>query len=78
MAAGAFITPEQIVAVTSKATGKKVTYQQIPDDVFASKLPPGMQDEMKENMILMREYQYYGPGAKEGIEEANAMLSVID
>ena len=63
-------TPQQIVSTFEKVSGKKATYQALPDEVFKSFLPPVMAEELVETLIFMRDYAYYGPGAEQGLKES--------
>jgi uncharacterized protein YbjT (DUF2867 family) len=46
--------------IISKVTGKTVTYQQVPDEVFKGFLPPHSKDTLYEMWALFRDYGYYG------------------
>ena len=63
-------TVEQIVSTIEKVSGKKVKYQELPDEVFKSFLPAEIAEEMTQTLMFMREYAYYGPGADEALEES--------
>lgn len=69
-AAGGFYTMKEIVETIQDVTGMKVNYKEIPSEVFQSFLPPPIAKELTENMLLIKDYQYYGPGAEEGVKEA--------
>jgi len=76
-AAGGFYTPKEIVEVLEKAEGKKVVFNEISEGVFKSFLPAPVAEELTENMVLIRDYQYYGPGAVEGVEQAIKEVEAI-
>jgi len=76
-AAGGFYTPEEIVEVLQKAERKKVVFNEIPEAVFKGFLPEPVAEELTQNMLLIRDYQYYGPGAVEGVKEAIAAVERI-
>jgi uncharacterized protein YbjT (DUF2867 family) len=59
-AAEDFYTMPEVCELISKATGKTVTHQQLPDEMFKGFLPPQMQDALYEMWVLNREYGYYG------------------
>lgn len=63
-------TPDQVVSTIEKVSGKKATYQALPDEVFKGFLPPLMAEELTETLIFMREYAYYGPEAEEGVKQS--------
>jgi len=71
-----WLTPNQTAQELSKATGKKFNYRDVPADVWAKFLPPPVASELKENMLLVRDYSYYGKGSEKGQEEQDKKLSV--
>lgn len=68
-------TPQQIISTFEKVSGKKATYQALPDEVFKSFLPPVMAEELTETLIFMRDYAYYGPGAEQGLKNSLQVTS---
>lgn len=58
----------------SKTSGTKVKFQQVPEDVFQSFLPPPVAEEMAENMVLVRDYSYFGPGQEKRQPESDRIL----
>ena len=50
----------EIAAIMSKATGKKVVINQIPEEVYRNFLPKGFEDPYIQMMQLIRDYGYYG------------------
>ncbi|KAB8336672.1 hypothetical protein FH972_020983 [Carpinus fangiana] len=58
-------TPEEIVAQLNESGGTNVQFKQVPEDVFSGFLPKEMAEEMTENMVLVRDYSYYGVKGKE-------------
>ena len=77
-AASGFYTPEQLVAAIGKANGKEVGYVQIPDEVMKGFLPPQFATEVIENVILMREYKYFGGEGKGAEAELERSLAALD
>jgi hypothetical protein len=69
-----WITPNAMVEVLSKTSGTKVAFQQVPEDVFQSFLPPAVAAEMTENMVLVRDYSYFGPGQEKHQAESDRIL----
>lgn len=61
---------QEMVDVLSKATGKKVVYKQVPDEVYKGFLPPAMQEPGLQMLQYIRDYGYYGPDQKELVEWA--------
>jgi len=53
-------TPEEMVQIMSKASGKTITYQQVPQEVFQSFLPKNMDKEVVDMNRFFGEYGYYG------------------
>lgn len=68
--ASGWYTPIDIVNTIQEVSGKKTTYQQVPDETFQSFFPEARGEEMKETFMLMREYAYYGPGGDKILEES--------
>lgn len=56
------------------ALGKKVTYNNVPADVFKSFLPAAVADELTENMKLIDQYSYYGKDSEKAQPESDALL----
>ncbi|KAH7066348.1 hypothetical protein BKA63DRAFT_160342 [Paraphoma chrysanthemicola] len=60
-AAESLMTLPEACEIISKATGKTVTFQQLPDEVFKGFLPEVIREAMYEMWVLNRDYGYYGP-----------------
>lgn len=59
-----WITPNATVATAAKQMGKQVQYVDLDADTFASFMPnETVGTELKENMLLIRDYSYYGNDA---------------
>lgn len=74
---------EQQAEILSKATGKKVVYQQIPDDVFKSFLPPGpISDGLMEMMSYQQDFGYYGADTEKlvawAVENARGKVTTFE
>ncbi|KAG0238007.1 hypothetical protein BGW41_008272 [Actinomortierella wolfii] len=63
-AAAEVLTMEEIVQVLSKASGKKVVYEQIPVSTFRTFLPATMVDYMVDMFLYIQDFGYYGPDTK--------------
>jgi uncharacterized protein YbjT (DUF2867 family) len=72
----AWATPNEIVEALSKATGKSFTYGDIDANVWSGFLPPPIAEELKENMLLVRDYSYYGKGTETKQAEQDRTLNV--
>ena len=71
-----WVTPNEAVKALSAATGKQFGYSDLPPDVFASFLPPAIAEELKENMLLVRDYSYYGKGTEAKQAEQDRTLAI--
>ena len=63
-------TFSEVAATISKITGKKVTYQQLDDEVFAGFLPEPVREMYKEMFQFDRDYGYYGPTTEQDVKWA--------
>ena len=63
-AATALYSMEEIAQTICKASGKKVTYEQVSEDKFREGLPP-WGDMLIEMMLYQQDFGYYGPQTKE-------------
>jgi uncharacterized protein YbjT (DUF2867 family) len=75
-AVSVWATPNEIVKTLSEATGKTFKYNDIDPEVFAKFLPPPVASELKENMLLIRDYSYYGIGTEQKQAEQDKALNV--
>jgi uncharacterized protein YbjT (DUF2867 family) len=69
-----WVTPIEIVNTLNKTAGTKVEFQQVPPDVYQGFLPEPIAQEMTENMVLVRDWSYFGKGAEKKQEESNKIL----
>jgi uncharacterized protein YbjT (DUF2867 family) len=72
-----WLTPNEIVETLSNVSGTEVKFQSVPEKVWQSFLPmpEGVAQELAENMVLIRDYSYYGKGAEK--EQAKADEKVL-
>ncbi|KAI5782392.1 NmrA family transcriptional regulator [Peziza echinospora] len=63
-----FYTYTEIVETISKVTGKTVKYQNIPDEVFLSFLPPSYGVMLYEMNLFQRDFGAFGEKGKEALE----------
>lgn len=70
LGATSYSTPDEILQTFTEATGHATNYVQISEEVFKSFFPEFMALEMLENMHLIRDWAYYGPGAQEALKES--------
>jgi uncharacterized protein YbjT (DUF2867 family) len=73
-AAEAFYTPDEVVAIMSKVTGKTVRHAQLPDEVIKGFFPEGFREQLYEMWVLNREYGYYGQGQEEAVQWAKQQV----
>lgn len=71
-----WVTPNEIVQTLSQVTGKQFIYNDIDAEKWAGFLPPKVASEMKENMILIRDYSYYGKGTESQQAEQDKALHI--
>ncbi|KAF2263063.1 NAD(P)-binding protein [Lojkania enalia] len=73
---------EEIVTTLSKVSGKKVTFQQVPDDIFKGFLPESYREQLFEMYLLFRDFGYFGSEMKEKVEwaaeQARAPLTTFE
>ncbi|KAL8852099.1 MAG: hypothetical protein Q9221_003029 [Calogaya cf. arnoldii] len=69
-AATGWYTPTDIVNAIEKFSGKKTTFNEVPDETFKSFLPEAIGQEMMETFMLVRDYAYYGPGGDKVLAES--------
>lgn len=68
-------TPNGAMAAIAKQVGKPVRYQELDPEVYDSFMPnETIGRELKENMLLIRDYSYYGNDAKAKQAESDACL----
>jgi uncharacterized protein YbjT (DUF2867 family) len=67
-------TPNQIVETLSKAAGTQVKFQNVPEKVYQGFLPEKIAKELTENMVLLRDYSYFGKGAEKDQAKTNEVL----
>lgn len=71
-------TPAKIVSQLSEVIGKEVKFNSVPEDVFIKFLPEKSAKELTENMVLIRDYSYYGLGSEKNQAESNKVLKPLD
>lgn len=63
-------TPTDIVNAIEEFSGKKTTFNEVPDETFRKFLPEAIAEEMMETFMLVKDYAYYGPGGDKILEES--------
>jgi uncharacterized protein YbjT (DUF2867 family) len=74
LAAAGIWTFQDAVDIMSRISGKRVYYQQIPEDQWKQFLPEHMAREMSEMMILFQDYGYAGPETGEMMREGRDVV----
>tara|TARA_R110002003_G_scaffold234_2_gene16900 strand:- start:11711 stop:12643 length:933 start_codon:yes stop_codon:yes gene_type:complete len=81
-AATALYSFSEIVDTMSKASGKSVSYKQLPEETWRGFLPPPMKDHVAEMMQYFQDYGYYGEDTEEKVkwsaEQAHGQLTTLD
>lgn len=67
-------TPSQIVTTLSEISGTKVVFQEITPEEYKGYLPPPIANEMTENLVLIRDWSYFGKGAEKKQDDINKVL----
>ncbi|KAL8802531.1 MAG: hypothetical protein Q9182_003771 [Xanthomendoza sp. 2 TL-2023] len=69
-AATGWYTPTDVVNAIEDFSGKKTTFNEVPDETFKQFLPEAIGEEMMETFMLVKDYAYYGPGGDKILEES--------
>ncbi|KAK5652095.1 hypothetical protein OQA88_10873 [Cercophora sp. LCS_1] len=74
-AAQGVYTIAEAVEIISKATGKKVVYEQVSEEEFRKSLPfeGPYSDVFVEGFGFQEEYGYFGPGTRKSVAEASSV-----
>ncbi|KAK5086941.1 hypothetical protein LTR05_004112 [Lithohypha guttulata] len=76
-AVGEWKTPAEIVAEMSEVIGREIKFNSVPEDVYQGFLPENIAKELTENMVLVRDYSYYGVGTEKQQAESNKVLEPL-
>ncbi|KAF2826950.1 NAD(P)-binding protein [Ophiobolus disseminans] len=71
LASSGWFTPTDVCAAVEGVTGKKCVFSEIPVNEF------GGSKELFDNLMMIREYEYYGPGAKDGVERSQSGVKEV-
>ena len=81
-AATKMYTYNEIVSILSRATGKRIKYEQLPDETFKGFMPKHMAEPMVQMIQYMRDYGYYGANSEEQVEwsakQARGKLTTLE
>lgn len=71
-------TPSKIVADISEVVGQEVKFNSVPEEVLLNLMSANpAAEELTENMVLIRDYSYYGKGAEKNQAESNKVLEPL-
>ncbi|PSN75360.1 NAD(P)-binding protein [Corynespora cassiicola Philippines] len=71
LAASGWSTPLDVCKAVENCTGKKCEFHEIPIEKF------GGSKELFDNLMMIREYEYYGPGAKDGVKSSQEAVGSV-
>jgi hypothetical protein len=71
LAASGWFTPLDVCQAVENVTGKKCEFNEVPVENF------GGSKELLDNLMMIREYEYYGPGAKDGVEKSQGLVKEV-
>ncbi|KAH7396268.1 hypothetical protein BKA66DRAFT_566766 [Pyrenochaeta sp. MPI-SDFR-AT-0127] len=71
LAASGWFTPLDVCNAVKNCTGKKCDYNEIPIEQYQGS------KELFDNLMMIREYEYYGPGAKAGVERSHEVVAGV-
>jgi hypothetical protein len=67
--------PGQVADELSKIKGREIKFQEVPASVESiSKIGNKIAEELQENMLLIRDYSYYGKGTEKEQAESDKFL----
>lgn len=70
-------TPNKIVADMSEVIGREIKFNSVTQEVFQSFMKGPHGEELAENMALVRDYSYYGPGSEKQQAESDKILEPV-
>lgn len=73
-AVSTWTSPAELLKAVSEASGTQVTFQMVPQKEIAASLPSNIASELTETMLLVGNYQYYGPGTEKQQEQNDKWL----
>lgn len=75
-------TPTKIVADMSEVIGREVKFNPLSEEAslkaFGQGMPQKIAEELVENMVLIRDFSYYGKGTEKKQAESNKVLEPLD
>lgn len=71
LAASGWFTPLDVCKAVQNCTGKECKYYEVPIEEYQGS------KELFDNLMMIREYDYYGPGAKDGVKSSHALVEGV-
>lgn len=80
--ATALYTFQEMADAMARASGENVVYNQLPEDIWRSFLPPLMSDHVADMLHYFQNYGYYGENTEDKVkwsaEQARGKLTTLD
>lgn len=70
-------TPAKIVADMTEVIGREIKFNPISAEFMMKMVPGPAAEELTENMVLIRDFSYYGPGAEKEQAESDKVLEPL-
>jgi uncharacterized protein YbjT (DUF2867 family) len=67
-------SPHEIIEILNKTAGTNAKFQEVPADVYEGFLPEPIAKELTENMLLVRDWSYFGRDAEAKQAESDKVL----
>jgi hypothetical protein len=71
LAASAWVTPLDVCTAVERVTGKNCEFNEMEEKDWKAG------QELLENMVMIKEWAYYGPGAKEGVKWSQEVVDGV-
>lgn len=68
LASSSWVTPREVCAAVEASRGTKTTFTEAPSKAYDGHA------ELLDNMLMIRDYGYYGTRAKEAVQESQALV----
>lgn len=68
LAASGWFTPMDVVLAVEACTGAPTQYYEVPMEMFSGS------PELLDNLLMIKDYHYYGPGAHDGVKHAHGLV----
>ena len=72
-----WLSPKEILDQASREIGKEILFQQVSPEAFQEKLPPAFGAALTANMVWMRDYGFFGPGAEDTQPQSDRVLGTM-